>query len=439
MTGHLPNSPSMRDPDFMELVWENGEVVIRGLSSSKITRRKTSPFSSRRYLSGSRDGAADSTFEDPISGLSSAVLGSDKQLVDSSNIVSVNNKLKQSDVPKLIVDQDHQVPDSFLKQDMGSKEKESRLNEEKDMVNFSMFLSSGATRATSCSQGLAAGVEDLRGNNVKPLPPAKKMKSPRKESHPDDQSKAAPNLRLPNEVHEPSSTKGNPEKMVASSSLCSRGASNCPAYPLKRRYQDTDFSDNTEMEESEGTRGSKGAKGKKKTEVHSLSERKRRDKINKKMRALKELIPNCTKVDKASMLDEAIEYLKTLQLQVQMMSMGNGVYMPPMMFLSPSTLQHINAQHLGGYSPMAVGMGMGMQMGLGCGAPPLMPGAAPLTGIPEATLNMLGLRSMSHSPFVSPAGSFIPQLVQPPGAGVSQSAPAKAAQLGLPGGSNPTQ
>ncbi|KAL4385454.1 hypothetical protein GQ457_15G020520 [Hibiscus cannabinus] len=432
MIGHLPNSPSMRDPDFMELVWENGEVVIRGLSSSKITRRKTSPFSSRRYLSGSRDGAADSTFEDPISGLSSAVLGSDRQLVDSSNIVSVKNKLKQSDVPKRIADQDHQVPDSFLKQDMGSKEKESRLNEEKDRVNFSMFLSSGATRATSCSQGLGAGVEDLRGNNVKPLPPspAKKMKS-----HPDDQSKAAPNPRLPNEVHEPSSTKANPKQMVESSSLCSRGASNCPAYPLKRRYQDTDLSDNTEMEEPEGTRGSKGAKGKRKTQVHSQSERKRRDKINKKMRALKELIPNCTKVDKASMLDEAIEYLKTLQLQVQMMSMGNGVYMPPMMFPSPSTLQHINAQHLGGYSPMAVGMGMGMQMGLGCGAPPLMPGAAPL----EATLNMLGLRSMSHSPFVSSAGSFIPQLVQPPGAGVSQSAPAKAAQLDLPGGSNPTQ
>ncbi|KAK8636150.1 hypothetical protein V6N13_004858 [Hibiscus sabdariffa] len=432
MTGHLPNSPSMCDPDFMELVWENGEVVIRGLSSSKITRRKTSPFSSR-YLSRSKDGAADSTFGDPISGLSSAVLGSDKQLVDSSNIVSVNNKLKQSDVPKLIADEDHQlVPDSFLKQ--GSKEKESRLNEEKDRVNFSMFLSSGATRATSSSQGLAAGVEDLRGNIVKPLPPAKKTKS-----HPDDQSKAAPSPRLPNE----SSTKANPEQMVASSSLCSRGASNCPAYPSKRRYEDTDLSDNTEMEEPEGTRGSKGAKGKRKTEVHSLSERKRRDKINKKMRALKELIPNCTKVDKASMLDEAIEYLKTLQLQVQMMSMGNGVYMPPMMFPSPSTLQHINAQHLGGYSPMAVGMGMGMQMGLGCGAPPqfptsLMPGAAPLTGIPEATLNMLGLRSMSHSPFVSSAGSFIPQLVQAPGAGVSQSAPAKVAQLDLPGGSNPT-
>jgi phytochrome-interacting factor 3 len=47
------------------------------------------------------------------------------------------------------------------------------------------------------------------------------------------------------------------------------------------------------------------------------------------MRALQELIPNCNKIDKASMLEEAIEYLKTLQLQVQMMSMGTGMFVPP--------------------------------------------------------------------------------------------------------------
>lgn len=35
------------------------------------------------------------------------------------------------------------------------------------------------------------------------------------------------------------------------------------------------------------------------------------------MKALQNLIPNSNKTDKASMLDEAIEYLKQLQLQVQ--------------------------------------------------------------------------------------------------------------------------
>ncbi|KAI5424651.1 hypothetical protein KIW84_030731 [Lathyrus oleraceus] len=64
-------------------------------------------------------------------------------------------------------------------------------------------------------------------------------------------------------------------------------------------------------------RGGFGSKRNRSAEVHNLSERKQRDTINEKMRTLQELIPNCNKVDKASMLDEAIEYLKTLQLQLE--------------------------------------------------------------------------------------------------------------------------
>ncbi|XVE86230.1 hypothetical protein DITRI_Ditri18aG0018700 [Diplodiscus trichospermus] len=54
-------------------------------------------------------------------------------------------------------------------------------------------------------------------------------------------------------------------------------------------------------------------------EVHNLSERRRRDRINEKLRALQELIPHCNKTDKASMLDEAIKYMKSLQLQLQVL------------------------------------------------------------------------------------------------------------------------
>ncbi|KAK6923056.1 Myc-type, basic helix-loop-helix (bHLH) domain [Dillenia turbinata] len=56
-------------------------------------------------------------------------------------------------------------------------------------------------------------------------------------------------------------------------------------------------------------------------EVHNLTEKRRRRRINEKMKALQNLIPNSNKTDKASKLDEAIEYLKQLQLQVQ-------VYLP---------------------------------------------------------------------------------------------------------------
>ncbi|KAL6897976.1 hypothetical protein ACP4OV_006572 [Aristida adscensionis] len=74
-------------------------------------------------------------------------------------------------------------------------------------------------------------------------------------------------------------------------------------------------------------RGGSGSKRSRAAEVHNLSEKRRRSKINEKMKALQSLIPNSNKTDKASMLDEAIEYLKQLQLQVQMLSMRNGVYL----------------------------------------------------------------------------------------------------------------
>ncbi|KAM3254110.1 hypothetical protein ACQJBY_047935 [Aegilops geniculata] len=73
------------------------------------------------------------------------------------------------------------------------------------------------------------------------------------------------------------------------------------------------------------------AKRRRAAQVHNLSERRRRDRINEKMRALQELVPHCNKTDKASMLDEAIEYLKSLQLQLQLM-WAMGGRMAPVMF-----------------------------------------------------------------------------------------------------------
>nr|XP_043618113.1 transcription factor PIF3-like [Erigeron canadensis] len=82
----------------------------------------------------------------------------------------------------------------------------------------------------------------------------------------------------------------------------------------------------------EGSRNSGGSRSTKRTraaEIHNLSEKRRRSRINEKLKALQTLVPNSNKTDKASMLDEAIEYLKQLQLKVQTLTMRNGYCLPP--------------------------------------------------------------------------------------------------------------
>ncbi|XP_062003729.1 transcription factor PIF3 isoform X1 [Rosa rugosa] len=247
---------------------------------------------------------------------------------------------------------------------------------------------------------------------------------------------------------------------VVASSVCSGNsvdkASDDPARALKRKSRDTDDSECHSEDVEEESVGVKkvahgrgtGSKRSRAAEVHNLSERRRRDRINEKMRALQELIPNCNKVDKASMLDEAIEYLKTLQLQVQIMSMGAGLYMPQMML--PPGMQHMHAPRMAHFSHMGVGMGMGMGLGMGFGmgmpdmnggssgypmlqVPPMqgahfpgspMSGHTAFNGMVGANLQMFGLPGqgvplpMQRAPLVPVSGGpFMKSAVRPNGCG----------------------
>ncbi|CAM6116834.1 unnamed protein product [Calypogeia fissa] len=64
-------------------------------------------------------------------------------------------------------------------------------------------------------------------------------------------------------------------------------------------------------------------------EPQSVAARHRRRKISERVRVLEKLIPGGNKMDTASMLDESIEYVKFLQLQVQLLeSLGDMSYGP---------------------------------------------------------------------------------------------------------------
>ncbi|KAK3006154.1 hypothetical protein RJ639_016634 [Escallonia herrerae] len=156
--------------------------------------------------------------------------------------------------------------------------------------------------------------------------------------------------------------------------------------------------------------------------IHNQSERKRRDKINQRMKTLQKLVPNSSKIrkknehgidyfrdvqisvyvyqyvrisaryrslsikssvgactDKASMLDEVIEYLKQLRAQVQMI---NRMNMSPMM-LPMAVQQQLQL------SMMAPLMGMGMGMGV-------------------MDMNSLGRSNMAGIPPVLHPSAFMP-------------------------------
>ncbi|CAH8349945.1 unnamed protein product [Eruca vesicaria subsp. sativa] len=85
------------------------------------------------------------------------------------------------------------------------------------------------------------------------------------------------------------------------------------------------------------------------TDPHSIAERLRRERIAERMKGLQELVPNGNKTDKASMLDEIIDYVKFLQLQVKVLSMsrlGGGASVPSQ--ISEADGSHGNAASGGG-------------------------------------------------------------------------------------------
>ncbi|KAL3614075.1 hypothetical protein CASFOL_042149 [Castilleja foliolosa] len=69
------------------------------------------------------------------------------------------------------------------------------------------------------------------------------------------------------------------------------------------------------------------------TDSHSLAERVRREKISEKMKFLQDLVPGCNKITgKAGMLDEIINYVQSLQTQVEFLSMKLAVINPRLDF-----------------------------------------------------------------------------------------------------------
>ncbi|CAN8268657.1 unnamed protein product [Cochlearia groenlandica] len=75
------------------------------------------------------------------------------------------------------------------------------------------------------------------------------------------------------------------------------------------------------------------------TDSHSLAERARREKISERMTLLQDLVPGCNRITgKAVMLDEIINYVQSLQRQVEFLSMKLATINPRMEFNANASL-----------------------------------------------------------------------------------------------------
>ncbi|KAL1553067.1 transcription factor PHYTOCHROME INTERACTING FACTOR-LIKE 15-like [Salvia divinorum] len=80
------------------------------------------------------------------------------------------------------------------------------------------------------------------------------------------------------------------------------------------------------------------------------SHKKREDnRIKKRFWELRNLIPNCTQMDKESVLDEAIVYLKCLQLQLQIIPTYAGLCVPPTPITYPLQMYGLPLVGFNGY------------------------------------------------------------------------------------------
>ncbi|KAI3465228.1 hypothetical protein Pfo_021891 [Paulownia fortunei] len=149
------------------------------------------------------------------------------------------------------------------------------------------------------------------------------------------------------------------------------------------------------------------------TNSHSLAERVRRERISERMRLLQELVPGCNKITgKAMMLDEIINYVQSLQQQVEFLSMKLAT-VNPVLNVDMDRILSKDTLHLHGSNATALGIASGLSsshpfpvypQGTFNGAPGTTP---PFHPLPQHIWNneLLGILQMGFDPDPSVSSS----------------------------------
>ncbi|XP_019056740.1 PREDICTED: transcription factor PIL1 isoform X2 [Tarenaya hassleriana] len=341
--------PKLEDHDYVELVWENGQILTRGGRRSNVFNRRTTSLldlyeaeyydvlkQNTAYVSNMNLGdpkLPKNQISDAKSPFSGGVFPEESDKPTKEKIQS--STLFKRQAVEVADDKENAAIEVEPKTEPGLPDHEAVLENEKDRHGSKKGKGVEPMMMVEAGSGVGAMANDMMNR--------KSLKKESLEFSPPDAQSVAMGRSL-----------------------------------------DTDLDhESDDVEEEVPARTRKTAKRKPSEDFDELSERETRHEIKKKMRDLRNLLPNCNKDDdKASLLDEAIKYMRTLQFQMQFgfMSLANS-FAPPNMMLP-----------LGHYSPT---------VGLGIGTPPFVP--PPVPG--AAFLLQPGVMPTSYSKFFDPIES----------------------------------
>ncbi|CAK9229984.1 unnamed protein product [Sphagnum troendelagicum] len=129
------------------------------------------------------------------------------------------------------------------------------------------------------------------------------------------------------------------------------------------------------------------------------------DRIGENIQYLQKLVSNSNQTDKASVVDDAINYIKFLQLQLKILSIRSGVNLPSVSHLQMPRMPQM-AMNMGVGTGMGLGMGM-VDMGAtgsGHGLTPVTSATGP--AVPH-NMSVPGTMMEAHDPHMDPHNSYL--------------------------------
>ncbi|XP_043711177.1 transcription factor bHLH62-like [Telopea speciosissima] len=170
---------------------------------------------------------------------------------------------------------------------------------------------------------------DANGRKRKATPRGKAKNTPSSPSRKDSKEEEDPNAKR----SKPAEATAN-EKVSTKAKEESNGGTNNAGHGDQKQTKD-----NPKLPEPQKDYIHVRARRGQATDSHSLAERVRREKISERMKFLQDLVPGCNKVTgKAVMLDEIINYVQSLQRQVEFLSMKLSTVNPRLDFNMESLL-----------------------------------------------------------------------------------------------------